>query len=624
MCGITGIYNFNSKIVESYQIEKLNNALTHRGPDGKGIWFNIKNTVALGHRRLSILDLSINGKQPMISNCSSLVIVFNGEIYNFLELKYELQELGYKFSTETDTEVILYAFKHWGTLMFDKFNGMWALAIYDNVSNTLLLSRDRFGVKPLYYVKHNDTFYFASEVQAIHKILGHNWPLNDEVIKDIAKGGFKSHGTNATYLKEVYALPAGHNLKINENYFELKKWYNLKRIKVPVNFNDQAEILKSLIQDACAIRMRSDVPVATCLSGGLDSGTITAFLAKSTDSNANRFNHYTHKGFCASFPNTFLDESNDAKRLAKQLGSEIDVLTISTPTVQDLKLAMQQCDGPMHSLAFYPIWSLYKHIRGNNIKVTLDGQGPDEMLGGYRPLLEALEAAIQLKKTNWFLDVYKTYSSQGEFEQFSSKKFAKVQLILLIVKKGLSPFKKLFRIDFSNSDINRNFTRKYDWINNVFDKSLYNQFFYNPLPGILQQYDRCSMANGVECRMPFMDYRIVEFLFSLPVESKVGGGYTKRILREATKGLLPDETRLNKLKIGFNAPIVDWFRGGIKSFMLDIINSDDFLTSIYFDGKKLRADFYKFIQSKNPSWNEAWKFWPPVHLTWWLNNFKNI
>ncbi|MFZ2881847.1 MAG: asparagine synthase-related protein, partial [Candidatus Moraniibacteriota bacterium] len=164
------------------------------------------------------------------------------------------------------------------------------------------------------------------------------------------------------------------------------------------------------------------------------------------------------------------------------------------------------------------------------------------------------------------------------------------------------------------------FIRRPKNFENSLEKSLFIQFFQSPLPGILNQYDRCSMAHGVECRMPYMDYRIVEFAFSLPSESKVGKGYTKRILREALVGILPNKTRLNKLKLGFNAPIVDWFRGPLKKFMLEQMNSEEFITSKYFNGEKLKTDFEKFLKSTNPQWSEAWKFWPPVHLVWWMNH----
>lgn len=627
MCGIAGILNFNpSNEVELIKINTLTDAVSHRGPDGRGVWFNSQKNLALGHRRLSILDTSENGSQPMQYANDRFVITLNGEIYNFIEIRIELENLGLKFNSNTDTEVILAAYQTWGEKMLHKFNGMWAFAIFDNQNKTLFLSRDRFGVKPLYYYRDKDSFIFSSEVQAIQKTIK-GLELNNTVINNIVAGGFKSFGTEQTYLINVFSLPGGHSITIKEKNLDTKKWYILQKVNVPKTFNEQAKELKNLIYDACKIRMRSDVPVATCLSGGLDSGTITAVLADDELNKESRFKNYTHQGFCASFPNTPIDESADAIRLAKQLNTTVNIVNIEAPTQEELVEALKQCDGPMHALAFFPIWKLYKQIKQNNILVTLDGQGPDEMLGGYRPINEALQAAIELKKPLWFWDIYKTYGAQGETSQFSSKQHTNEQLIGVIRGKLSTIKNKLLGKNLQNTSINNtdlSFVNMAPQSFNSLDKSLYEQFFQSPLPGILQQYDRCSMANGVECRMPFMDYRVVEFIFSLPVESKVGGGYTKRILREAAKGILPDETRLNKLKIGFNAPIVDWFRKDLKEFMLEQINSDDFLNSNHFDGKKTKHLFDEFLLKKNPSWGDAWQFWPPVHLTWWIKNNNEI
>jgi len=636
MCGIAGIYNFGNKSISLAEIEKLTNAVAHRGPDGQGIWIDERQKVAFGHRRLSILDLSENGKQPMSYGDGRHWITYNGEVYNFLEIKKELESKGHTFQSDSDTEVILASYQEWGEKMLDKFNGMWAFAIYDSEEESIFISRDRFGIKPLYYYKNKEKFIFSSEVQAIHKIFGNNHPLNENVIKDIASGSFINHGTEETYLKDVKVLPGGFNLFLKNGEIKIEEWYFLKKVDVPEKFENQAIKLKELIYDACNLRLRSDVPIGTCLSGGLDSGSITAVIKDNEPEKNERFSNYTHKGFCAAFPNTPIDESDSAKMLAEKLESKLDIIKIFPPSKEELENAMKQCDGPMHALAFFPVWSLYRYIKNQGITVTLDGQGPDEMLGGYRPIYEALSAAIELKKPQWFLDIYQTYAAQGETSQFSSKSYARKIVCVVFLKKvakftaitlkkiGINKYAGYFSKLEGGSDNKLNFSRKLIGFNNSLDSSLFHQFFQAPLPGILNQYDRCSMAHGVECRMPYMDYRIVEFIFSLPPESKVGGGYTKRILREAMKGVIPEEIRLNKLKIGFNAPIVDWFRGSLKDFMLEQMNKQEFINSKYFDGNKIKKDFEKFLNTSNPQWDDAWKFWPPVHLTWWIdyNNIK--
>jgi asparagine synthase (glutamine-hydrolysing) len=620
MCGIAGILHFSQEPISEASINKLTDAVAHRGPDGRGIWFNQTQTVALGQRRLSILDLSEAGKQPMPDQTGRYWITFNGEIYNFLEIRAELIAKGYQFHSESDTEVILAAYQAWGQAMLHKFNGMWAFAIYDTQQDELFVARDRFGVKPLYYYLADKILVFASEIQAIHKIIGKNHELNLLVVNDLLRGKSAFHGTTQTYLKDVLSLGGGQSFLVKNGNLQVQTWYHLPLVQPPKTLAAQAEILRELCIDACKLRLRSDVPIGTCLSGGLDSGSITAIISK-LQPEGNRFAHYTHRGFCAAFPNSTIDESLDAAYLSKQLGSKLDIVDILPPNAFELEEAMLNCDGFMHALAFYPIWKLYKYIKNQGITVTLDGQGPDEMLGGYSPIQEGLKSAIQAKNIAWFLDIYQTYSQAGEFAGVSAKNNA-YQALKSVVKdevKGLLGKKKVI---IPNLESIRNPVNP-AW--NELDNSLYKQFFQAPLPSILNQYDRASMASGVECRMPFMDYRIVEFVFSLPTTSKVGGGFTKRVLREAMNGILPDETRLRKRKIGFNAPIVEWFRGSLQSWMADQMASQNFLQNSYFDGKKIQADFEQFAKSDKPQWDYAWLFWPPVHFAWWqqkISQFK--
>jgi asparagine synthase (glutamine-hydrolysing) len=618
MCGIAGIWNLDKTPVDTTAIGTVTDALKRRGPDANGVWFDNSVGLALGHRRLSIIDLSEAGKQPMSYGDGRYWITFNGEIYNYIELRNELERKGHGFKTQADTEVILAAYAEWGDAMLDRLNGMWAFAIFDASNKKLFLSRDRYGVKPLYYYVSAQRIAFASEVTAIHKLLGPDHPLNKTVLGDIGAGSFLNHGTNQTYLHNVFSLPAGFNAVVTIDSFKTYEWYNLKKQQVPKSFKDQAASFREIFIDACKIRLRSDVPIGTCLSGGLDSGSITAAINSFSGS---AHSQYSHHSFCAAFPGSPIDESNAARDLAQTMGSKIDIVDITPPSPAQLEEAMTQCDGPMHSLAFYPIWVLYRFIKQHGITVTLDGQGPDEMLGGYRPIREGLQAALDMRDPLWFYDVFRTYSLQGETSQFSSKKYARNAFIAM-AKQGI---KKALRMRLEKTAGAQNGlspAKKPPFKMNAFDDSLYTQFFQVPLPGILNQYDRCSMAHGVECRMPFMDYRIVEFIFSLPVQSKVGGGYTKRIVREAMKGLVPNCTRLNRLKIGFNAPIVDWFRGPLNEWMRSYIDKRSFVENDIFDGKRARNDFAKFVANPSPNWDDAWQFWPKVHITWWLEQLK--
>lgn len=623
MCGICGIWNLDGRPVERESIERMNSSIRHRGPDGDGYFFSHDKSLSLGHRRLSILDLTANGAQPMPDKSGRYTITFNGEIYNFLELRKELSAKGHQFYTESDTEVILAAYREWGEEMLHRFNGMWAFAIYDLEEESLFLARDRYGIKPLYYYHDGKQLLFASEVKAIETILEKRAEADTDVLRDLSTADFFYHGTNKTYLKNVRMLPGGNKITVKKRWWELKPWYKLQPREVPSSFEEQAEAFLPLLISACKLRLRSDVPLATCLSGGLDSGSITSLIHHfGQDNEENRFNHFSHQSFLASFPNTVIDERIEAEKLAKLMGNKLEVVEVHTPSIAELEESMQACDGPMPALAFYPIWKLYQFIRSRNIKVTLDGQGPDEMLGGYRPIYPALRSAFDAHKYGWAVDIYRTYASQGKTKQFSSVAYANravLQLMKETIKGTLHEQRKpIYK------------TKKYPLIpsrrekpfNSIIENDLYSQFFTNPLPGILNQFDRCSMASGVECRMPFMDYRVVEYVFSLPIESKIGGGYTKRILRESLKGILPEYTRLNKKKIGFNAPIVEWYKGALREFMRDAMADKKFNDNPFFNGPAIRKSFEEFLKKESPEFDEAFKFWPSVHIIWWLNKNK--
>lgn len=622
MCGIGGILHKNSSPVKVEDTVLMNECLRHRGPDGDGLWMNEDRTLALIHRRLSILDLSNAASQPMMSGDGRYIIIFNGEIFNFIEVRRELEIKGYVFRTESDTEVILAAYHAWGKDMLPRFNGMWALAIYDSREKTLFLSRDRYGVKPLYYFQDPSKIIFGSEIQAIQQVLGRQAVLNEHVLKEIARSVPVYHGTAETYLKNVYSLPGGYNLIYKDGRTEVTRWYELKNTAVPATLQEQADAFKAILTDACRLRLRSDVPIGTCLSGGIDSGAITSLIHSShLDSGQGRFNHYSHESFLASFPGTSLDERESAESLSKDIGNKLHILEVNPPAAEDLEAAMNACDGPMHSLAFYPIWKLYQFIRSHNIKVTLDGQGPDEMLGGYRPLQEGLRASWQTKDFLWMKGIYDAYKNQGESALFSSRQYARDEVKAFIkyrVKKAIR-YKGI-----NNPTTPQGAVRNESDFTNALEESLYRQFFYNPLPSILNQYDRCSMASGVECRMPFMDFRLVEFVFSLPTKSKVGKGFTKLVLREAVKGILPEKTRTNRVKIGFNAPMAEWLRGSLKPFMQDIVYSKDFEQSAYFDARKYRETFEAYFKNDKPGYMDAYLLYPAVHLTWWLNKNKHF
>jgi len=625
MCGVYGIFTRgvlnDSKLKKVQSIDAI---LKHRGPDGRGFWH--KDNVALGHRRLSILDETDSGVQPMHYKNGRYTIAYNGEIYNFIELRDELIKKGYVFNSNTDTEVVIAAYDCWGEKCLDKFNGMWAFSLWDSKENILLLSRDRFGVKPLYYLEQGNDFIFASEVKGIHYWLGKKARTNDRILAQISSGSRLHHGTNETHLENVYSLPAGHNIIIRKGKLSIYKWYALKSVDVPDNLQGQADEFKKIFTDACNLRLRSDVSIASCLSGGLDSSSIVSTIHKklSVKNNERRSSDY-HKAFTMSFKGAYTDEGASAKSLANELGFGFNAIEMTEPSIDGLELALGAMDGPMPNLAFYPIYELYSSIKKNNIKVTLDGMGPDEMLGGYYPLGDALKASFENRNPSWAFDVFKTYRNKGENQFYSAKREANSILYHLLLDTAASLVKNK-SLEFGKSSIDYSASTPNGL--DSFQGHLFNSFFQNTLPMLLNQYESCSMANSIESRMPFLDYRLVEYSFSLPNASKVGGGFTKRILREAMKGVVPQRILKDKLKLGFHPPQIEWFNNSnsMREWMMEIVADKTFTESTIFDADKIKYDIVNYNKDsvkdirKN---NYIEGLYGPICTTWWINNIFN-
>jgi asparagine synthase (glutamine-hydrolysing) len=631
MCGIAGIVRFDGGGVECSEIHALTQYVNHRGPDAVGAWVSANGCIALGHARLSILDLRPEAGQPMVSSHGRHVIVFNGEIYNFVEIAGVLRGEGYTFRTGTDTEVILCAYDCWGLDMFPRFNGMWAMALADTATGQVVFSRDRFGIKPLYYHLTPQRLVFASEVQAIQRFLPGEVSPDPVFIARFLAYDVSAYGDEATCLREVRAIQPGFHARVlPDGRMDSRQWYWLAPQHVPSRFEDQALGLRDLLTDACRLRLRSDLPVATCLSGGVDSGSIVSLLATMPKVADGRFAACSHRSFTAAFPGTELDETAAVRHLAEMKGLSLDVNVIECPSPGELERALQGCDGPMPAMAFFPIWQLYRRIKQQGISVTLDGQGADEMLGGYYLGYDALRGAWQVRRPWWFRDLYRTY---GAIHPKASRWIrgdlsAALRLGCAEVDQACKrPLKKLLRAmgryEPKPSKM-PNILPPPPWVpqdhrlrENALALALWRQFFVNPLPFLLHQYDRCSMASGVECRMPFMDYRVVEYVFSLPLESRIGGGLTKRVLREAVRGFLPDSIRLNRHKTGFNAPFSNWLHGPLKEWVLDTSASRGFLDNPFFDGRGLASSIRKALESNGESLSEQ-RIWPALHLAWWM------
>lgn len=565
MCGIFGFVGG----LPADKAESCLHTLAHRGPDGWGLWSG--EGVTLGHRRLSILDLSERGKQPMASPDGRYWITFNGEIYNFVEIREELAGR-YAFRSDSDTEVILAAFAEWGEECLTRFNGMWAFAIWDAHKRRLFLARDRFGKKPLFYAKLPSGFAFASEMKALFPLLDSVSP--DEVLIRDSRRMFTYESTSDCLIKGIRRFPAGHSGWLAEGELRTRRWWNtLDHLpEVPRRYEDQVATFRALFLDACRIRMRSDVPLGTALSGGLDSSaTISAMALVARNGGGARIGGSWQHAFVASFPGSPIDEATYAKQVTDHLGIPIQVLAIDPLAAIGSLDRYYRLFEDLYITSPIPFMLTYGAIKAGGITVTLDGHGADELFGGYSfDYIHALrDAGPHLGKSMDVLDTYyESFPKEGtQFAGLPPKAIFLLRWHTRNVARML-----LGRARVASAEATHPRWRDLDHLTRV----LYVSAHETVLPTLLRNYDRYAMANGVEIRMPFMDHRIVSFASALPWTSKIRGGFSKAIVRDAVADLMPSAIAYRKTKIGFNSPVVDWMKGPLKPFILDLIASTSF------------------------------------------------
>ena len=627
MCGIAGIFNFESTQSGEQSVRAMCGAIAHRGPDGDGFYGNQSGTVWLGHRRLAILDLSEAGRQPMSDASGRYHITYNGEIYNFLELRADLEGFGERFRTGTDTEVILAAWRRWGPACQTRFNGMWAFAIWDEAEQRLFLSRDRFGIKPLFYHADPGRFVFASELKAFRHLQGFTLRANENALRSVVSAPTFLESTEETLLEGVRRLPGGHSLEVRRGKVRVSRWWNTldHLTEVPAKLPEQAEAFRELFLDSCRLRLRSDVPVATCLSGGLDSSAVLCSLAHIAGQNrpgTERMTENWQRAFVATFPGSPSDEERYARIAVEHAGANPRYHPMNPESaIDDLERIILDFEEITSTLPA-PIWSIYRELRREGVVVSLDGHGADEMLGGYT---HYAQTALRTSGGIWRTPrrtleltsiLHSLYAPDGPV---SAPPFWK----LLAANDPLIRF--LRRTSASNDDHpveNSPDPAEESAIDQLgpLNALLYRDFHRRMLPTILRNFDRCSMAHGIEVRMPFLDWRLVCFTFALPAESKIGGGFTKRILREAMRGIMPEALRTRKSKIGFNSPLPDWFNGPLRDWLATEVSQQDFLQSELWNGPAIRR-LVDTRRSAKWTWHEAEQIWPALHTQLWRRIF---
>lgn len=645
MCGVAGIFHLNGAHASKGDVLAFVDSLYHRGPDGNGAW--VDGPIGLGHRRLAILDLSPQGQQPMADVSGKLHITFNGEIFNFLELRRELERDGIAFRTDSDTEVILAAYRRWGADCVLRFNGMWAFAIWDSEKQELFVSRDRFGVKPLRYVyQPGRMFAFASELKAFRHLAGFTPAENlSEMRNLLARGG---NSMEETAFEGVKRLPGGYNMLVTRD--SMRKWRWWRTVdhlpQIPSTMKAQAEQFREMFFDAVRVRLRSDVRVASCLSGGLDSSSIVCALPELSRTAGEREARDCHHAFVASFPGTRWDEREYAEAAIERASAEAHIFEVK---VEDVLEGLDQYCYDIEMCGdrlSIPLWLTYRELRRNGIVVSLDGHGADEMLAGYnRPFAATLSAEGNLltspaRTLNMARTIQGIYASGLGNDQsltsiladydptmkaarnFARRGWTAVEHRLLGRKErdiaananhGPSAWApRVPPIKYMDDDTAEIVERL-----GVFKGFLYKEFHGTTLINVLRTFDRCSMAHGVEIRMPFMDWRLVSYTFALPESTIAGDGYTKRVLREAMRGVLPEKIRTRRGKIGFSSPMPNWFNGAIGDWVQREVQTKAFVESELWNGPAIRDFVNERQQKKDWSQKAAQDVWRFVQANRW-------
>lgn len=641
MCGINGVITAKPEIKS--KISKANNLLKHRGPDDEGYVIinpksneftqysgndtinqlkniyptlhNIHNTneeVIFAHRRLSIIDLSPAGHCPMCDVNKKVWITYNGEIYNYIELRSELQAAGFNFKSNTDTEVILNAYLHWGTNCLNKFNGMWAFAIWDLRNNSLFAARDRFGVKPFYFVHSNDYFAFSSEIKPLAIYINNALNINDEKIPFFLLYGNRLNSPD-TYFSNISQLEPSSYLIYRNGVINISKYYD---IPVIINNQSQEEVTEQilfLLKDSIKIRFRSDVPVGTCLSGGFDSSAITALSSVIGKNNIQTFSAVWNEPEC--------DESFYIDIINKKYSCiENKIIPKDYEFEKVFNDISYYLEIPTEGPGLYPQWYVM-NLAKQKVKVLLDGQGGDEVFGGYflegaylRGLIKDKKLISLIKNSKLFLKFLNKYG----LHSFSSWLFPK-QYNLFVRRKSAKKFKILNQELLNNIASDKLFydSEPPEKFNNYLSNLSYHFIRNLTIPTLLHYEDRTSMAHSIESREPFLDYRLAEFGINLQSEYLSNKGISRPAYRKALEKYLPPEITNRKDKLGYPVPFEKWTKTVLKSYITDTLLANSSLIYKYINKSFLQNQLSEHYSNKK---DYSWEIWRYLSL----NNFLKL
>ena len=604
MCGIAGIVSRNPELLR--RISEMNRVQAHRGPDGEGHLFlgrvarlaaggaqsvSSDDFLALGHRRLAILDCTSTGAQPMSSQDGHDWISYNGEVYNYLELRRELEAQGHAFVGGSDTEVVLAAYRAWGTECFQKFNGMWAMAIWDGLRHSLILSRDRLGVKPLYYAKVDEALVFASEIKGILATAVVTPKIEVSVALDYLKWAMVGH-RQESFFAGIKSFPPGCYAVIEGGEAaepRPRSFWQLTPSLPPagIGIHDASQEFSELFHDAVSLRMRSDVPVGSCLSGGLDSSAIVctahALLPKG------RASFHT---FTAASTDPRFDERHWAELVNHQIGAVAhSVFPTGEGFDHDLQAMIWHQEEPFTSASIYAQWRVMQEAAGAGIPVLLDGQGADEGLCGYRKfylfylrrLWQEGHIGRAAKELFWLL----LQGDRGLLRWREGARYLpaflrqKVPSMVRILQPGLRQAWEASQLPLTV-------------VGSIPERQITDLLHFS-LPSLLRYEDRNSMAWSIESRVPFLDYRLVEWMVSAPAEVKLCGGRTKAVLRHAMRGCVPDPIVDRRDKMGFVTAQEVWMRHALRPAIESCLSDPDSPLAIFVEPAVLLGEYRRWL-----------------------------
>ena len=620
MCGICG-FNWNDERL----VARMADEMVHRGPDQHGIFCD--EGISLGHRRLSIIDLSDHARQPMSNEDGSLHLIFNGEIYNFQELREELLKKGHNFISRSDSEVIIHAYEEYGIEAISKLRGMFAFAIWNNNKKSLLLVRDRIGIKPMYYYHNAGKLIFASEIKAILKHESVSRELNHQALYDYL--GFEFIPSPETMFRNIYKLPAGHYLLLKDGQVEVKQYWDLSfnPRRNSISYEDAVDREKELLEHTVKSHLVSDVPLGVFLSGGLDSSAIDAMMRRHISGPL--------RTFTIGYQDKTFGELDYAQQVADCFGTEHQVLMIDDLKPEYVEKALWHLDEPMTDLSTIPLFLVCQKAK-EHVTVCLSGEGGDESLAGYdrfkasridsfyrlipdpvrRHIIGKLVASLpDQPQKKGAINVLKRFiegsnlPAEGQhlrWQYFTNPR----QNNLLFSPK----FKSI--TTFDPFRVVRKYISKCDTTDRV-NREIYLDMRFMMADSVLMKVDKMSMASSLEIRVPLLDHVFVEFLASLPGNWKLKGLQTKHIFRSALKGILPDNI-VNRGKQGYSLPVKHLLRNQLKQYMIELLNE----SPVVRENMNLEYVNQLIREHADMTHNHNHVLWALINVAIWQNKFK--